>query len=132
MKGWCSQVWKAPNRPTNQITQSYNDGVVKIYNVGDIAQPGYRPGEGLTLKLTLRYDEQRIGINRLYMSRQNQTEIERVLRVPRNANISNQDVAITEDGRQYRIDYVQSVTDIWPDSLDLSLTKVEQEYEVPG
>lgn len=124
-------MWKAPNRPTNQITQSYNGGVVKIYNVGDIAKPGYRPVEGLTLKLTLRYEEQRLGINRLYMSRQNQTEIERVLRVPRNANISNQDVAVTEDGRQYRIDYIQSVTDVWPDSLDLSLTKVEQEYEVP-
>lgn len=123
-------MWRAPNRLTNQITQSFNSGIVKIYNVGDIAKPGYRPVEGLTRKLTLRYDEQRLGINRLYMSRQNQTEIDRVLRVPRNANISNQDVAITEDGRQYRIDYVQSVPDVRPDCLDLSLTKVEQEYEV--
>ena len=46
-------------------------------------------------------------------------------------SISNQDVAVTETGKQYRIDYAQSVADVWPPSLDLSLTKVEQEYEVP-
>lgn len=123
--------WKAPNRLTNEITQDFNDGVLTVYSVENTAQPGYRPVEGLVKKVTLRYNEQRLGINRLYMSRQNQTEIERVLRVPRNENISNQDVVITESGKQYQIDYVQSVADVWPSCLDLSLTKVEQEYEVP-
>lgn len=124
-------AWKAPNRPTNDITQSFNDGVVTIYAVENSAPPGYRPSEQLTKKVALRYAEQRLGINRLYMSRQNQAEIERVLRVPRVESISNQDVAVTETGKQYRIDYAQSVADVWPPSLDLSLTKVEQEYEVP-
>lgn len=124
-------AWRAPNRPTNDITQSFNDGVVTIYSVENSAPPGYRPAERLTRKMALRYAEQRLGINRLYMSRQNQAEIERVLRVPRVESISNQDVAITESGKQYRIDYAQSVADVWPPSLDLSLTKVEQEYEVP-
>ena len=124
-------AWKAPNRPVNEITQSFNDGVVTIYAFENAAPPGYRPAERLTRKVVLRYAEQRLGINRLYMSRQNQAEIERVLRVPRVESISNQDVAITESGKQYRIDYAQSVADVWPPSLDLSLTKVEQEYEVP-
>lgn len=124
-------AWKAPNRPANNITQSFNDGVVTIYSVENSAPPGYRPAESLTRKVALRYAEQRLGINRLYMSRQNQAEIERVLRVPRVESISNQDVAVTETGKQYRIDYAQSVADVWPPSLDLSLTKVEQEYEVP-
>ena len=124
-------AWKVPNRPANDITQSFNDGVVTIYAVENSAPPGYRPSEQLTKKVALRYAEQRLGINRLYMSRQNQAEIERVLRVPRVESISNQDVAVTETGKQYRIDYAQSVADVWPPSLDLSLTKVEQEYEVP-
>ena len=107
-----------------------NSGVVKIYSVEDSAQPGYQPKPSLTLKLTLRYEEQRLGINRLYLSRQNQAEIEKVIRVPRQDSISNQDVAILESGSQYSINYTQTVQDIYPPCLDLSLVKVEQNYEV--
>ena len=123
--------WRAPHRPDNEITQEMNSGVVKIYSVEDSAQPGYQPKPSLTLKLTLRYEEQRLGINRLYLSRQNQAEIEKVIRVPRQDSISNQDVAILESGSQYSIDYTQTVQDVYPPCLDLSLVKVEQNYEVP-
>lgn len=127
-----ARQWKAPHRPDNEITQEMNSGVVKIYSVEDSAQPGYQPKPSLTLKLTLRYEEQRLGINRLYLSRQNQAEIEKVIRVPRQDSISNQDVAILESGSQYSIDYTQTVQDVYPPCLDLSLVKVEQNYEVPS
>lgn len=126
-----ARQWRAPHRPDNEITQELNSGVVKIYSVDDSAQPGYQPKPTLTLKLTLRYEEQRLGINRLYLSRQNQAEIEKVIRVPRQDSISNQDVAILESGSQYSIDYTQTVQDVYPPCLDLSLVKVEQNYEVP-
>lgn len=83
------------------------------------------------LKLSLRYDEQRLGIQRYYEAMQNQVQVEHVLRVPRAGNVNSQDVAVTEDGRQYRIDLVQDVPGVYPPSLDITLTKVEQEYEVP-
>ena len=127
-----ARQWKAPHRPDNEITQELNSGVVYIYSVEDSAQPGYQPKPSLTLKLTLRYEEQRLGINRLYLSRQNQAEIEKVIRVPRQDSISNQDVAILENGSQYSIDYTQTVQDIYPPCLDLSLVKIEQDYEVPS
>ena len=126
-----ARQWRAPHRPDNEITQEMNSGVVKIYSVEDSAQPGYQPKPSLNLKLTLRYEEQRLGINRLYLSRQNQAEIEKVIRVPRQDSISNQDVAILENGSQYSINYTQTVQDIYPPCLDLSLVKVEQNYEVP-
>lgn len=122
-------MWTAPNRPSNQITQSYNDGIVAICSVTDEAKPGYKPVEGLAVKIRLRYEEQRLGINRLYMSRQNQAEVTRVLRVPKSEKINTQDVAVTEDGKQYRIDVVQSVPDIFPPSLDISLVSVKQKFE---
>ena len=127
-----ARQWRAPHRPDNEITQEMNSGVVKIYSVEDSAQPGYQPKPSLTLKLALRYEEQRLGINRLYLSRQNQAEIEKVIRVPRQDSISNQDVAILESGSQYSIDYTQTVQDVYPPCLDLSLVKVEQNYEVPS
>lgn len=124
--------WKAPYRPRtdNGVTQNFCDGVVKIYSVTDGAQPGYQPQPVLALKCTLRYEEQRLGIQRYYSAAQNQIEVERVIRVPLAGAITNQDVAITEDGRRYRIDLVQVVTDAYPPSLDLTLVKYDQGVEV--
>ena len=120
---------KTPFRPNNEISQQYNDGIVKIYTVTDAAKPGYQPTEQLKLKYSLAYEERVLGINRLYLSRQNQAEIKRVIRVQR-VDISTQDVAITHDGIQYRVDTVQAVQGVYPPSLDLSLKAIEQHFEV--
>lgn len=117
--------WTAPYRPANEVTQDYNDGIVTIYAAADSAQPGYQPKPTLTKKCALRYDEQRVGIQRYYEAMQNQVQVERVLRVPR-AKITNQDIAETEDGVKYRIDLVQTVDLVYPPSLDLTLTRYEQ------
>lgn len=114
------------------VTQGYGDGVVAIYTVKDVAQPGYQPKPQTTLKCELRYEEQRLGIQRYYSGQQNQIQIERVIRTPRYGNVTNQDIAVTESGKQYGIDLVQTVTDVYPASQDITLTKIEQKYEVPG
>lgn len=122
-------TWKAPVRPRtdNGVTQNYSDGVVEIIAVVDTAKPGYQlqPGDPQE-KYTLRYEERRLGIQRYYSSLQNQIQLDRVIRVPRVAGITTQDIAVTEDKQAYRIDLVQSVMDVYPPSLDLTLTKIEQ------
>ena len=123
-------MWRAPNRPNHEITESYNDGIVNIYTVQDGAAPGYRPVPVLVLVKRMRYQERYLGINRLYSGRQNQVDIQRIVRVQKVPGVSNQDVAITEDGQQYRIDSVQDVIGAYPPSLDLTLATVEQKYEV--
>lgn len=123
-------MWKAPYRPSNQVTQAFNSGLVKIYTVENVAAPGYKPVEKLVYKLTLRYEEQRLGITRFYSGQQNQSQIERVIRVPRAGGVNNQNVAITEDGHKYRIDLVQAVMEIYPPSLDLTLARLDQDYEM--
>ena len=120
-------TWKAPYRPSNEVTQGYNSGVVTVYAVTDSARPGYQPVEQLTEKIKLRYEEQRLGIQRYYNAMQNQIRVERVIRVPRAEQITSQDVAETEDGRRYRIDLVQTVDGVWPPSQDLTLVKYQQE-----
>ena len=122
-------MWKAPNRPKHEITQSFNDGVVVIYDVRDVAIPGYKPVEKLFEKISLRFEEQRLGINRLYQSRQAQNEIEKVIRVPKAGNISAKNVALIEE-QQYIIDTIQKVMDVYPPCLDLALVRIEQEIEV--
>lgn len=122
-------TWKSPVRPRtdNGVTQNYNDGVVAIIAVVDTAKPGYQPQPGdPQTKYILRYEERRLGIQRYYSSLQNQIQLDRVIRVPRVAGITTQDFAVTEDNQVYRIDLVQSVMDVYPPSLDLTLAKIEQ------
>lgn len=122
---------QTPFRPDDRrITQSYRDGVVRIYTVTDAAQPGYQPKPALALTETLFYQERRVGLQRYYSSKQAQVQVERVIRTQLRPGVSPQCVAITEDGVQYGIDLVQQVTDAYPASMDLTLTKIEQKYEV--
>lgn len=119
---------KLPYRPNNEITQEFNSGIVTIYTVENSAPVGLLPVEHLTETFTVRYEEQRLGINRYYMARQNQIEIQRVIRIPKVA-VNTQDVAITEDNRKYRIDTVQTVQDVYPACIDLTLVAFEQNGE---
>ena len=120
---------KTPFRPSNEISQAYNDGTVQIYTVANSAPAGYQPKKVLRLKYTLQYEERALGINRIYQSRQAKAEILRVLRVPR-VNVSPQDVAITHDGHAYEVSTVQSAKDVYPASLDISLKKLSHDLEV--
>lgn len=125
-------MWRAPNRPNNEISQSFNDGVLTVYEQSDAAKPGYQPKPTLTKKITLRYEERKLGIQRYYSAAQNQQRIERVVRVPRTDKVNAQDVAKTHDGKQYRIELVQLVPDVFPPSVDLTLSRIEQIAEVEG
>lgn len=123
---------RPPYRPKNDstISQPLSDGLLTVYSVSDKSAPGRLPSEQLTLKIKLPYAEQRLGVTRYYAAMQNQIQIDRVLRVPRAGSITTQDVAITEDGQQYRIDLVQSVAEIMPPCVDLTLTIIKQRYNV--
>ena len=133
---------QAPYRPrtdSKRAAEVYNDGVVTIYDVRDDAVMGFMPSPVYQVKTTLAYQERKLGIRRYYDARQNQVRVERVIRVPKPSGvfqpegdapepmrITNQDAARTEDGKLYRIDMVQSVPDVYPPSLDLTLAVYEQ------
>lgn len=123
---------KNPNRPVNEVSQSFNDGFVRVYTVIDVAEPGYSPKKSLSQKIRLNYQERTYGITRLYTSRQNQVEIKRVIRCQRRPDVSSQDIAITEDGAQYEIDAVNPIMETYPPCMDLTLKTVKQKYEVPS
>lgn len=118
-----------PWRTDNQISQSFNDGVCRVYTQSDTAKPGYKPRPELEQKAFLRYEEQRTGLNRYYTARQVDVDVQRVLRVPKGPPEkvpTPQDVIRTEDGKYFRIDFVQTVPGVRPPCLDLTLVKFEQ------
>ncbi len=119
-------------RPPNSdyTIQSFNDGIVAIYAVVDGAAPGRKPVMQLRPIGQLHYEEQKLGIKRYYTAMQNHVQVERVIRVPAGFNISPQQVAVTEDGAQYSINMVQTVREVSPSALDLTLACTVQKYEV--
>ena len=120
-------AWKAPGRPEHKLTQSYNDGMLTVYAVSDEAAPGRQPVRRLAELVKLPYETRRVGIQRYYAAAQNQTKVQRVLRVPHSGKpVTNRCLADTEDGSRYRIDLVQFVPDVYPPSDDLTLVAYEQ------
>jgi hypothetical protein len=112
-----------------QLTQSYNDGIVNIHTVGNIAQTGNMPKEGLTFKVgPLRYAERTVGMGRFWTAQQLQVKIDRLIRTPRLNIVSSQDVAVLSDG-QYKIKQVQYPEDA-RESMDLSLERLVQSYDI--
>lgn len=113
-----------------QQTQSYNDGVVNIYSVGNIAAQGNMPKDGLTMKVSLlRYEERTVGMGRFWSAKQATVKIDQLIRTPQLRNVSTQDVAVLIDGEQYKIVQIQYPPDVEPPSMDLSLERLEAAYE---
>ena len=113
------------------LSQSFNDGITNIYSVGNIAQAGNMPNDGLTLKVgSLRYEERTVGMSRFWSALQEQTKIARLLRLPRVDSIDRADVVIPIDGKQYEIVQVQYPPDTEPPCMDLSLERLEVAYDI--
>ena len=113
------------------ITPPLNDGILNIYNVDNIAEPGNKPKQGLKVKVSnLRYEERTVGMTRYWTALQANARVQQVLRVPRINTVHTDDVAVPTDGTQYKIIQVQYPPGIDPKMMDLSLEKVEVVYDI--
>lgn len=114
-----------------KLTQTFNDGVLTVYSVGNIASAGNKPKSSLILKLGgLRYEERVVGMSRFWSAMQAQAKVSQMLRVPRINTVSTQDVVIPVDGKQYKIVQIQYIQDVEPACMDLSLERVTADYDI--
>lgn len=110
----------------------FNDGLVTIYRVENQAAPGNKPVERLVEKAALRYTRRTVGIRRHYAALSAGARVDLLLRTWYRSDVSPQDVAVpTQDGRQYRITLVQVPEDVAPPVMDLTLERLERDYELP-
>lgn len=113
------------------ITQTFNDGVLTVYKIDNIAAPGDRRKDGLKLKFeSIPYEERTVGVTRFIANLQEQSVIEQLLRIPRVNGIAREDVVIPIDGEQYRIKQVQAINNVEPKCFDLSLERVSVKYDI--
>jgi len=117
---------------SSRKVQTFNDGILNIYSVGNIAEPGNMPKDGLTLKIgPLRFEERTVGMSRFWTAKQEQVKIDRLVRVPKHINVSTQDIAVI-NSEQYEIKQVQYPKDVEIPVMDLSLERLVQVYEIKG
>lgn len=101
-------------------------GILTVYTLQNVAEPGYMPCEKLVECCTAYYSEQTVGVTRAYMAIGANQRIDMLVRcynadIPRNA-----EYVVLEDGLQYRISLKQKVDD----SVDLTLERLDDNYDV--
>ena len=112
---------------------AFCDGLVTIYRVENSAAPGEKPKKRLAPKGSLRYQRRTVGIQRHYAALNAGARVDLLLRVPYRPEVSPQDVAVpAPDGKQYRITLVQVPEDVTPAVMDLTLERLERDYDMPG
>ena len=96
------------------------------------ADPGNRPKEALKEKFRqVPYENRKTGVTRYYAAKQAGVKIAGVIRIPYLISVSSQDVCVI-DGISYRIQQVQHIRDTMPASSDLTLQKLEADYDLAG
>ncbi len=98
--------------------------MVRVYAVGNVAQPGKMPVVGLALRDTLPYAQKTVGAMRYMQGVQVGYRIDNRIRTPRRETVTTLDVAVTQDGTRYHIRQVQYPEDVTPPSMDLALERM--------
>lgn len=114
---------------------TFDDGIVGIYEISNIAEPGKKPRKGLSLKERFFFGYDTLGFNRYYTALQANQQIAAVINTPGWNDIhSGKDIAIMEDGNQYTVQLAQKMLD--DNNLritKLTLERIGEAYDVmPG
>lgn len=110
--------------------QRYNDGVITIYTVGNIAEPGNMPKEGIVEKVRLRFRRRTIGHTRFHESLQQNVKIDEIVRCPYRAEVSTQDKAMflgCDD--KFEVKKVVFIENTRPKEMELLLERVDSNYD---
>lgn len=119
---------------------TYDDGIVGVYDLTQIKEPGRMPIDGLALRDRFFFGYDTLGINRYYVAMQAGKQIEAVINIPgwhpmppnrTLAIIADEDGVIDSTMPQYRIVMVQPTLD--EDGLrmtKLSLERISETYAV--
>lgn len=104
-------------------------GIVKLYALENIAEPGFMPVQKLVFKGKAYYSYVTAGITRIYAALGADRQFDMVIRAHNMIELPDGvKYAVPEDGRQYRIDPAQPIYD--EDAIDLTLVRLEEYYDV--
>lgn len=114
---------------------TYDDGMITIYSLEEVGEPGDMPTEQLVEKTRSLFGERTVGYGRQYAAKGVNEQVDRLVRIWEDRAIRIGMMGIIGDdpseGEQYRIDNVQHLKD--DDGLkvtDLSLRRLDELYDI--
>lgn len=114
------------------MNTTFDDGVLKVYEVKNVAEQGDMPKKMLVYKDDHYYGFDTLGITRYYEALRAGHQIDSVINIPNwENNVNVLDIVILEDGLQYQINMLQKQFD----SIGLKITKLtlertDEDYEI--
>lgn len=102
---------------------TFDDGILKIYTLKNIALPGKKPIQGLQLKSRHYFGFETVGINRFYTAMQVDSRVTDLVHIWQDRSITTGDICVLEDGMQYCCSFVQHTED----ENGLRITKITLE-----
>lgn len=111
---------------------TFNDGIIDVYAIDNIAADGNKPKEGLVRLGSFFFGYQTLGINRYYTALQAHQQIEAVINIPEHFRFQvEKTVVIMEDDTQFRVMMCQTFEE--EDGYrytTLSLERITEEYDI--
>lgn len=114
---------------------TYDDGLITIYTLAEVEEPGDMPKEQLVKHSEHLFGERTVGYGRQYAAKGVNEQVDKLVRFWEDRTIRIGMYAIIgddpSDGEQFRIDNVQHLKD--EDGLkvtDLSLRRLDELYEI--
>ena len=109
---------------------TFDDGIVKIYDVKNSAAPGDLPVKALVNPIPAYFKNMEIGVTRMYEAVKVNQSVDRVIAIYPDY-ISVNRIAEFEDGKRYIIRYIQPTEDEFGIKiLKLTLERGGEEYEI--
>ena len=109
---------------------TFDDGVLKIYKVINIAETGMKPKYALKLKSKHCFGFETVGISRYYTALQANVQVSDVVHIWEDRKITSMDICILEDGLQYICAFVQHVMDDGLKITRITLERLKEDYGI--
>ena len=109
---------------------TFDDGVLKIYKVINIAETGMKPKYALKLKSKHCFGFETVGISRYYTALQENVQVSDVVHIWEDRKITSMDICILEDGLQYKCAFVQHVMDDGLKITRITLEQLKEDYGI--
>lgn len=109
---------------------TFDDGILKIYKMKDIAEPGKKPAPQLVLCSKHYFGYEIIGATRYYAAKQAQVQISNLVRIWQDRSVEAGNICILEDGKQYQCENVQHITQDGLGITKITLERLGKDYDI--
>lgn len=111
--------------------RTFNDGLIKFYELKTVTIPGKTPKKSLAIKESLRHNIKTVGIARMNLAMQTNSKADLFIECPKREKITATDVAVTQDGKQYQVINIQYPDDTEPPTMLITMERVGTLYDIP-